>query len=136
MNGVVAALAITALLGGGSPPARTLVAGPALAGDRVVWGELRGQRSVVVREDDAATLWQSDSAWLAGPLAASASTIVFATSANGCSGPGVACPVETTIRAGRPNSWIPLTPALRCTSAAAGRTRRLRPAGRTGQTQL
>jgi hypothetical protein len=122
MNGAIAAIAIAVLLGAASPPARTLVAGPVLAGDRVVWGELRGQISVLAREGDNAGLWQSDSAWLGGQLAGSTSTIVFATSSNGCSGSGVACPVETTILAGKPNSWIPLTPPLRCTSATAGRT--------------
>jgi hypothetical protein len=49
MNGPVAALAVAVLLGATPPPSRTLVAGPALAGDRVVWGEQRGQRSVLER---------------------------------------------------------------------------------------
>jgi hypothetical protein len=122
MNAAVAALAAVALLGASSTPSRTLVAGPVLAGDRVVWGELRGQASVLVGSGGTPR-WQSDSAWLAGPLAGSPSTVVFATSSNGCSGGNIACPVETTFVAARAgNGWISLTPRLRCASASAGRT--------------
>jgi hypothetical protein len=95
MNGAVAALAVAVLLGGAPPQSRTLAAGPALAGDRVVWGEQRGHTKVVVGAGSGAPLWQSRLAWLAGPLAASRSTVAFAANSNGCSGV-TACPVETT----------------------------------------
>jgi hypothetical protein len=123
MNGVVAALAVAVLLGGAPTPSRTLVAGPALAGDRVVWGEQRGKTNVVVGAGSGALLWQSRSAWLAGPLAGSRSTVAFATNSNGCSGANTACPVETTFFARRPgHGWIPITSPVRCVSTAAGRT--------------
>jgi hypothetical protein len=123
MSSAVVALAVAVLLGGAPPPSRTLVAGPALAGDRVVWGEQRGQRSVLVGAGSGALLWQSRSAWLAGPLAASRSTVAFATDSNGCSGANTACPVETTFFADRPgHGWLPITPPVRCVSTAAGRT--------------
>jgi hypothetical protein len=124
MNAAVAALATAVLLGVTStPPARTLVAGPALVGDRVVWGEVRGQTSVLVAAGDRAPFWQSDASWLAGPLAGSSSTISFATSSTPCSGANTACPVETTIFAGRRDTgFVPITRPLRCASATAGRT--------------
>jgi hypothetical protein len=123
MNGAFAALAVAVLLGGAPLQSRTLAAGPALAGDRVVWGEQRGQTSVVVGAGSSAPLWQSRSAWLAGPLAGSRSTVAFAASSNGCSGVNTACPVETTFFARRPGQgWIPITPPVRCVSTAAGRT--------------
>jgi hypothetical protein len=123
MNGAVAALAVAVLLGGAPPQSRTLAAGPALAGDRVVWGEQRGQTSVVVGAGSSAPLWQSRSAWLAGPLAASRSTVAFATNSNGCSGANTACPVATTFFARRPrHGWLPITAPVRCVSTAAGRT--------------
>jgi hypothetical protein len=123
MNGVVAALAVAVLIGGAPTPSRTLVAGPALAGDRVVWGEQRGKTNVVVGAGSGALLWQSRSAWLAGPLAGSRSTVAFATNSNGCSGANTACPVETTFFARRPgHGWIPITSPVRCVSTAAGRT--------------
>jgi hypothetical protein len=124
MNAAVAALAATVLLGVTSPsPSPTLVAGPVLVGDRVVWGELRGQTSVLIRAGDRTPFWHSASGWLAGPLAGSPSTISFATSSIPCSGANTACPVETTILAGRRGTgFIPITRPLRCVSARAGRT--------------
>jgi hypothetical protein len=123
MNSAVAALAVAVLLGGAPPHSRTLAAGPALAGDRVVWGEQRGQTSVVVGAGSGAPLWQSRSAGLAGPLAGSRSTVAFAANSNGCSAVNTACPVETTFFARRPGQgWIPITSQVRCVSTAAGRT--------------
>jgi hypothetical protein len=123
MSSAVVALAVAVVLGGAPPPSRTLVAGPALAGDRVVWGEQRGKTNVVVGAGSGALLWQSRSAWLAGPLAGSRSTTAFATSSSSCSGTNTACPVETTFFADRPgHGWIPITPPVRCVSATAGRT--------------
>jgi hypothetical protein len=123
MNSAVAPFAVAVLLGGAPPQSRTLVAGPALAGDRVLWGEQRGQSSVVVGVGSGAPLWQSRSGWLAGPLAGSRSTVAFATNSNGCSGANTACPVETTFFARRPrDGWIPITSPVRCVSTAAGRT--------------
>jgi hypothetical protein len=123
MNGAVAALLIAVLLGVARSPSRTLVAGPVLAGDRVVWGEQRGQTNVLIGAGGGAPLWQSDSVWLAGPLAASPSTVAFATSSNGCAGANTACPVKTTFFAERlGRGWIPITPPVRCVSTAAGRT--------------
>jgi hypothetical protein len=123
MSSAVAALAVAVLLGGAPTPSRTLVAGPALAGDRVVWGEQRGKTNVVVGAGSGALLWQGRSAWLAGPLAGSRSTVAFATNSNGCSGANTACPVETTFFARRPgHGWLPITSPVRCVSTAAGRT--------------
>jgi hypothetical protein len=125
VNGAVAALAVAVLLGVATPtpPSRTLVAGPALAGDRVLWGEQRGQTNAVIGAGSGAPLWQSRSAWLAGPLAGSRSTVAFAANSNGCSGANTACPVETTFFARRPrHGWIAITSPVRCASAAAGRT--------------
>jgi hypothetical protein len=123
MNGAFAALAVAVLLGGAPLQSRTLAAGPALAGDRVVWGEQRGQTSVVVGAGSSAPLWQSRSAWLAGPLAGSRSTVAFAANSDGCSGANTACPVETTFFARRPgHGWLPITSPVRCVSTAAGRT--------------
>lgn len=122
MSSAVVALAFAVLLGGAPPPSRTLVAGPALAGNRVVWGEQRGQTNVVVGAGSGALLWQSRSAWLAGPLAASPSTVAFATDSNGCSS-ATACPVETTFFADRRgHGWLPITSPMRCVSATGGRT--------------
>jgi hypothetical protein len=118
----LAALAVAVLLGATPPPSRTLVAGPALAGDRVEWGEQRGKTNVVVGAGSGVLLWQSRSAWLAGPLAASRSTTAFATGSSRCSGTNTACPVETTFFAERPgHGWLPITPPVRCVSATAGR---------------
>jgi hypothetical protein len=122
MNGTVAALAVAVLLGATPPPSRTLVAGPALAGDRVVWGEQRGKTNVLVGAGSGALLWQSGSAWLAGPLAGSRLTTALATSSSSCSGANTACPVETTFFADRPgHGWIPITAPMRCRSTTAGR---------------
>jgi hypothetical protein len=123
MSSAVVALAVAALLGGAPPHSRTLAAGPALAGDRVLWGEQRGQTSVVVGAGSGAPLWQSRSAWLAGPLTGSRSTVAFAANSNGCSGANTACPVATTFFARSPGQgWIPITSPVRCVSTAAGRT--------------
>jgi hypothetical protein len=123
MRAPLAALAIAIPLIGVSAPARTLVAGPALAGDRVVWGEQRAQTTVLVAAGGGPLLWRSSLSWLSGPLAASPSTVAFATSSNSCSAPNTACPVETTFVAGRPgHGWTPVTAPVRCVSTAAGRT--------------
>jgi hypothetical protein len=123
MNVAVAALAIAIPLVGASPPSRTLVAGPALAGDRVVWGEQRAETNVLVGAGGGPLLWQSRSAWLAGPLAASPLAVAFATSSSSCSGANTACPVETTVLAARrARGWIPITAPVRCMSTQAGRT--------------
>src|SRR5512133_1272817 len=114
---VLAALAAAALLGVAAPSSRSVVAGPVFSSDRVLWGEVRGQANVLVGAGDAAPLWQSRSAWLAGPLAASASTVAFAASSTGCSGSNVACPVETTVYAGKLGEfWRAVRPRVRCVS--------------------
>jgi len=117
-----------ALLAAPSPP-RLLVAGPTLAGDRVVWAEQQDTRSVLHAWPDASPLWRSATSWFAGPLAGSATVIAFARSYNGCpSQPGVACPVETQTLAGPPRGSLrPLGPAERC--VAGGPSRRLAVSG-------
>jgi hypothetical protein len=112
-----------------SPQPRVLVAGPALAGNRVVWGEQRDRLSVLRAWPNAAPLWESASSWFAGPLAGSPFLIAFSRSYNGCPGqPGVACPVETQTLAARPRaSPRPLAAAERC--SAGGPNRRLAVSG-------
>src|SRR2546428_38983 len=84
-----------------SPQPRMLVAGPALAGGRVVWGEQREGLSVLRAWPDASPLWQSSSSWFAGSLAGSSTVVAFSRSYDGCPGrPGVVCPVETQTMAG------------------------------------
>ena len=123
-------LSVGVLLAPPSPPApRLLVAGPALAGGRVVWAEQQGGRSVLRAWPDRSPLWQSVTSWFAGPLAGSASVIAFARSYDGCPGqPGIACPVETQTLAGPPRGSLrPLGPAERC--VAGGPSRRLAVSG-------
>ena len=112
-------------LAGVTPQPRQLVAGPVLAGDRVVWAEQRDGLNVLRAASDAAPLWQSGSRWFSGPLAGSASLIAFSQSFNGCAGqPGVVCPVETQAVAGPPRGSLrTLAPAERC--SAGGSSRRL-----------
>lgn len=121
-------LSAATLLAAPSPP-RLLVAGPTLAGDRVVWAEQQDTRSVLHAWPDASPLWQSATSWFAGPLAASATVIAFGRSYNGCpSRPGVACPVETETLAGPPRGSLrSVGPAERC--VAGGPNRRLAVSG-------
>src|SRR5437588_3921028 len=104
-----------------SPQPRMVVAGPVLAGSRVVWGEQQEGVSVLRAWPDTTPLWQSASSWFAGPLGGSATLVAFSRSYEGCPGqPGVACPVETQTLVGLPRGSLrPLAPAERC--SAAGR---------------
>src|SRR5205823_8035783 len=115
-------LAVGALVGS-TPPPRQLVAGPVLAGDRVVWGEQRGELSLLSAAHDATPLWQSPSSWFSGPLAGSQSLVAFSRSFNGCAPqPGVACPVETQAVAGAPRGSLrPLAAAERCSTGGSGK---------------
>ena len=105
------------------PPQRALVAGPVIAGSRVVWGERVGGLSVLRAWPQQAPLWRSASSWLAGPLGGSQTIVAFSRSFEGCPGqPGVACPVETQAVAGPlRGSLRPLGPAERCTAGGAHR---------------
>ena len=120
---LLASFLVAGALAGVTPAPRQLVAGPALAGDRVVWGEQRDSLNVLRAAHEAAPLWQSSSSWLSGPLAGSASLVAFSQSFNGCAGqPGVACPVETQAVAGPPRGSLrPLAPAERCSIGGSGR---------------
>jgi hypothetical protein len=115
-------LAVSALTGV-TPQPRQLVAGPVLAGDRVVWGEQRDQLSVLRTARAATSLWQSASSWFSGPLAASGSLVAFSRSFNGCAPQsGVTCPVETQAVAGPPRGSLrPLAAAERCSTGGSGR---------------
>jgi hypothetical protein len=121
-------LAALALVAPARQP-RMLVAGPALAGNRVVWGEQQEQLSVLRAWPDSTPLWESASSWFAGPLAASPALVAFSRSYEGCPGqPGVACPVETQTLAGPPRGSLrPLSAAERC--PAGGPSRRLAVSG-------
>jgi hypothetical protein len=105
-----------------SPPSRTLVAGPAFAGERVVWGEQHDGLNVLRAWPDSSSLWQSATSWFAGPLAGSATLVAFSRSYEGCPGqPGVACPVETQTLVGPPHGSLrPVGPATHCMSAGPG----------------
>jgi hypothetical protein len=110
-------------------PPRTLVAGPALAGKRVVWGEQRDSLSVLRAWPDNPPLWQNGSSWFAGPLAGSPRLVAFSRSYDGCPDqPGVACPVETQALAGPPHGSLrALGAPERC--VAGGPSRRLAVSG-------
>ena len=112
-----------AALAGAAPPPPLLVAGPVLAGDRVVWGEQSGGLNTLRAAHETAPLWQSGSSWFSGPLAGSASVVAFSRTYDGCPNqPGVACPIETQAIAGAPRGSLrPLAPAERCTSGGTGR---------------
>jgi hypothetical protein len=112
-----------ALLSAASPPPRLLVAGPALAGDRVVWGEQQDTLSVLRAWPDSSPLWQNATSWFAGPLAGSATLVAFSRSYDGCPGlAGVACPVETQTLAGPPRGSLrPLGAPERCVAGGPGR---------------
>jgi hypothetical protein len=118
---LLAALALVA----SSPQPRMLVAGPALAGNRVVWGEQQERLNVLRAWPDTTPLWENGSSWFAGPLAGSPTLVAFSRSYDGCPGqPGVACPVETQTLAGPPRGALrPLAPTERC--SAGGPSRRL-----------
>ncbi len=124
MRAVLGAIVVSGLVALPAPSQRLLVAGPVLAGPRVIWGEQDGNLSVLRGWPDAAPLWQSATSTFAGPLAGSTGIVAFARSFDPCAGqPGVACPVETQALAGRPHGSLrPLAPSERC-SAAAGRRR-------------
>src|SRR5438876_12276318 len=111
---LLAALALVAP----SPQPRMLVAGPAFAGTRVVWGEQQERLSILRAWPDASLLWEDGSSWFAGPLAGSPLLVAFSRSYVGCPGqPGVACPVETQTLAGPPRGSLrPLAPAERCSA--------------------
>ena len=68
---LLAALALVAP----SPQPRMLVAGPAFAGIRVVWGEQQERLSILRAWPDASLLWEDGSSWFAGPLAGSATLV-------------------------------------------------------------
>jgi len=123
MVSLLAAFLATAALAAPTPQPRQLVAGPVLAGDRVVWGEQHDGLNVLRAAHDAAPLWQSGSRWFSGPLAASASLVAFSQSYDGCPGrPGFVCPVETQAVAGPPRGSLrPLAPAERCSTGGSGR---------------
>jgi hypothetical protein len=126
MVGSLAALLTAVALVAPGPQPRTLVAGPALAGDRVVWGEQREGLNVLLAWPDSTTpLWQSASSWFAGPLAGSRTLVGFSRSYDGCpSQPGFACPVETQTLVGAPRGSLrSVAPAERC--SAGGQNRRL-----------
>src|SRR2546428_148181 len=112
-----------------SPQPRMLVAGPALAGGRVVWGEQREGLSVLRAWPDASPLWQSSSSWFAGSLAGSSTVVAFSRSYDGCPGrPGAVGRVEPQPMAGPPRGSLrPLAPAERC--SAGGPSRRLAVSG-------
>ena len=122
---LLAALALVAP----SPQPRMLVAGPAFAGIRVVWGEQQERLSILRAWPDASLLWEDGSSWFAGPLAGSPLLVAFSRSYDGCPGqPGVACPVETQTLAGPPRGSLrPLSAAERC--SAGGPSRRLAVSG-------
>ena len=111
------------------PPPRLLVAGPALAGERVVWGEQQDTLTVLRAWPDSSPLWQSATSWFAGPLAGAATLVAFSRSYDGCPGrPGVACPVETQTLAGPPRGSLrPVGAPERC--VAGGPSRRLAVSG-------
>jgi hypothetical protein len=113
MVGSFAPLLAAVALVAPSPPPRMLVAGPALAGDRVVWGEQQEQLSVLRAWPETSPLWKNSSSWFAGPLAGSPMLVAFSRSYDGCPGQSrVACPVETQPLAGPPRGSLrPLAPA-------------------------
>ncbi len=123
MVAVLASLVAAGTLAGPAPQPRLLVAGPALAGDRVVWGEQRDGLNVLRSWPSASPLWQSASSWFSGPLAGSQTLVAFSRSYEGCPGrPGVVCPVETQAMAGPPyGSLRPLAPAERCSTGGGNR---------------
>jgi hypothetical protein len=123
MVAVLASLVAAGTLAGPAPQPRVLVAGPALAGDRVVWGEQRDRLTVLRTWPSASPLWQSASSWFSGPLGGSQTLVAFSRSYDGCPGqPGVACPVETQAMAGPPGGSLrPLAPTERCSAGGANR---------------
>ena len=130
MTGPIATLLTAVALVAPSPQPRALVAGPALAGGRVVWGEQRDGLSVLrAWPDNTTPLWQSASSWFAGPLAGSRTLVAFSRSYDGCPGkPGFVCPVETQTLVGAPRGSLrPVAPAERC--SAGGQSRRLAVSG-------
>jgi hypothetical protein len=101
-----------------------VVAGPALVGSRVVWGEQAAGVSVLRAWPDRTPFWQSaTSSFLAGGLAGSARLVAFLRSYDPCVGqPGIACPTQTQTLAGRPRGSLhALGPPERCTIPAARR---------------
>jgi hypothetical protein len=130
MVGLLASLLTAgALLAAPAPPPRLLVAGPALAGDRVVWGEQQDALSVLRAWPDSSPLWRSATSWFAGSLAGAAPLVAFSRSYDGCPGrAGFICPVETQTLAGPPRGSLrPLGAPERC--VAGGPSRRLAVSG-------
>jgi hypothetical protein len=123
MVAVLASFVAVGALAGPSPQPRLLVAGPAFAGERVVWGEQHDGLNVLRSWPDSSPLWQSASSWFSGPLAGSRTLVAFSRSYDGCPGqPGVACPVETQTEAGPPGGSLrPLARAERCSAGSANR---------------
>src|SRR5258705_13920259 len=99
----LASLVAGGALAGPAPQPRLLVGGPALAGDRVIWGEQRGGLSVLRSWPDSSPLWQSASSWFTGPLAGSRTLVGVFRSYDGRPGqPGAAFPVGTQAMARPP----------------------------------
>ena len=124
MVGLLASLLTAgALLAAPAPPPRLLVAGPALAGDRVVWGEQQDALSVLRAWPDSSPLWRSATSWFAGSLAGAAPLVAFSRSYDGCPGrAGFICPVETQPLAGPPRGSLrPLGVPERCAAGGPGR---------------
>lgn len=91
----------------GAAPQRVLVAGPVLAGSRVVWAEQAGGESILRAWPPQPPLWRSVTSWFGGDLAGSAAVIAFARSSEGCpSQPGVTCPVESETLAAPPRGSL------------------------------
>jgi hypothetical protein len=120
---LLASFLAAAALTGVTPQPTRLVAGPVLAGERVVWGEQGNGLNTLRAAHETTPLWQSGSSWFSGPLAGSASVIAFSRSYNGCANqPGVACPIETQAISGPPGGSLrPLAPAENCSAGGAGR---------------
>ena len=121
MFATIVALAVTAAL---APPvpsqvSRRLVAGPVLAGERIVWGENVGGENLLRSAPSGRPFWRSSSSTLTGPLAASPSLVAFRRSFEGCpQQPGVVCPIESDVLAGPiGGSLRAIAPRERCHGA-------------------
>src|SRR3977135_1172981 len=107
-----ATLLAAVVLFAASPQPRALVAGPALAGNRVVWGEQREGLNVLRAWRDSTPLSPRRPRWFAGSPAGSQTLVGFSRSYDGCPGqPGFACPVETQTLVGAPRGSLrPVAP--------------------------
>ncbi|MFN2627037.1 MAG: hypothetical protein ABR569_00165 [Gaiellaceae bacterium] len=117
----LASLVVAGVLTGAAPQ-RVLVAGPVLAGPRVVWAEHAGGESILRAWPHQPPLWRSVTSSFSGDLAGSAAVIAFARSTEACpSQPGVACPVESETLAGPPRGSLQrLGAARRCSLGSGG----------------